>query len=344
MRKATGISDTIHARNQVASVAPKVVSRSLQGNWILNPSAAQRLKRFVWASSTPVLAPRLSLRDSVRVPSIGELLRLYRVRDWVHMLPLPLAMFDFHGPPVVTLVAAGRGIASAFFILAYGFFLNSVCDRQMDFDARKNPLILADAGAYHLPLALLLIANLVLAALSPWPARLATLFCLVWGCLYSMGPRLKSIPITGSLANAVGFASLLFVGMRSPALPPRFGCIVLAFAALLLQNQLIHEAADNGEDRAGGVRTTWLLLGPRWTALLVAVAGLGATAAAAGVMSHSRYTPLLVVTGAAFGVAFPLRLASPGLESNQAARLRVAHRWCAVVFGAGLFTAWRWVN
>jgi 4-hydroxybenzoate polyprenyltransferase len=132
--------------------------------------------------------------------------------------------------------------------------------------------------------------------------------------------------------------------MQDTSLPPRFGYLTLAFATLLLQNQLIHEAADTVEDRAGGVRTTWLMLGPRRTALLAALLGLGVTAAAARLVIPYASTGLVGVCGALFGVAFPLCLAWRGVESNQATRLRIAHRCCALLFGVGLFMAWRWTS
>lgn len=271
-----------------------------------------------------------------------DLLRLYRVRDWIHILPLPLATFDPTAPLSGGLFAAARGVASAFTILAFGFLLNSVADRRLDLDALKNPLILPDAREQKYSLAALLTVAIMLAALAPFPAQMATLSCLVLGYVYSLGPRLKAVPIAGSLANVAGFASLLFLGMRDSTLPSGFEHMVLAFAALLLQNQLIHEAADRIEDLAARVRTTWLTLGPRWTALIAMLSGLGAVAAAMCIpaVAHVR-----IFVGAAvivFGIMFPLLLFWRGNESRYAASLRVAHRWSCVVFGAGLFSAWRW--
>lgn len=264
-----------------------------------------------------------------------------RLRRWAHLLPLPLATYDPHGPRADALLAAARGIASAFAILAFGYLLNSIADRRMDLDVRKNPFIVPGAGEPRQSLAGLVAVSLILAVFSPWPAQLATIACLTLGCVYSIGPRLKCLPIAGSLANVGGFTLLLFVGMRSTSLPPGFGYVVLAFAALLLQNQLIHEAADRVEDEAGGIRTTWLTLGPRWTALVVGLSGFGAAVAAACIVPPLRSGAAAVVAGAAFGLACPLLLVRWGTEPSHAARLRVAHRWCALLFGAVLFTVWR---
>jgi 4-hydroxybenzoate polyprenyltransferase len=132
---------------------------------------------------------------------------------------------------------------------------------------------------------------------------------------------------------------MLFLGMARPALPAGFGTIAIAFTALILQNQLIHESGDRIEDEASGIRTTWLAFGPRWTALFAAGAGSAATVVTASAVGSLRYA-----VGAAFIVAFPLLLAWDGLTAERAARLRVVHRWCAVLCGAALYGAWRdWV-
>jgi len=282
----------------------------------------------------------VSVRPALR-RTIRDLLRLYRVRDWIHMLPVPLATFDLYAPRGRAWLAAGRGVASAFVILAFGFLLNSVSDRQVDRDGRKNPLIIAGAAGYQYSLAVLLVLSLALAAVSPVPARLAIVSCLVLGVVYSVGPRLKSVPVAGSLTNAAGFTLMLFFGMSSATLPAGFGYVALVYATLLLQNQLMHEAGDQLEDRASGIRTTWLTLGPRWTALMAAFAGLGATIAAAHIVPRAAVVPVVAIASMIFVVAFPLLLSWPRLKTREAARLRVIQRWWAVVFGAALYAAWR---
>ena len=282
----------------------------------------------------------LSVRQPLR-RKIRHLLRLYRVRDWIHILPVPLASFDLYAPRGSAWLAAGRGVASAFVILAFGFLLNSVSDRQVDRDGRKNPLIIAGAAGYQYSLAVLLVLSLALAAVSPVPARLAIVSCLVLGVVYSVGPRLKSVPVAGSLTNAAGYTLMLFFGMSSATLPAGFGYVALVYATLLLQNQLMHEAGDQFEDRASGIRTTWLTLGPRWTALMSAFAGLGATIAAVHIVPRAAVVPVVTIASMIFVVAFPLLLSWPRLKAREAARLRVMQRWCAVVLGAGLYAAWR---
>lgn len=274
--------------------------------------------------------------------AIRDLFRLYRVRDWLHFLLLPLATFDARPPLGAALFAAGRGIAMTFAILAFGYLVNSVYDRRMDVDPRKNPLIVPGMGKPRSSLVALPAISLMLALGAPWPAQLAAVSSLAFFYVYSAGPRLKAIPVIGSIANVGLFTPLLFVGMRETSVQPGFLYIVMVCAALVFETQLIHEAADQVEDAAGGIHTTWLTLGARWTALLTALAGLGAAAAAAGMMSGVRSAVVVIIIGAVSGVAFPLLLAWHGADAKQAARLRVTHRWCGTLFGAGLFAAWCW--
>jgi hypothetical protein len=97
---------------------------------------------------------------------IVDRLRLYRIRDWLHILPLPLATFDADVPLDAASIAALRGVVNAFAILAFGFLLNAVSDRHVDRDPRKNVLLAPDAPGYRGSL-------VALPALSLMPRRLA---------------------------------------------------------------------------------------------------------------------------------------------------------------------------
>jgi 4-hydroxybenzoate polyprenyltransferase len=165
---------------------------------------------------------------------------------------------------------------------------------------------------------------------------------LAFAWVYSMGPRLKRIPLVGSLANLGNFAPLLFVGMHGDALPAGFAAVAVAFCAILLQNQLIHEAGDATEDRGGGIRTTWLTLGPAWTTALAAALGLVAAVAAAGAVSPALRAPAALLSAAVFAAAHPLLLWRRAADPPAAARLRLTQRAWAVLFGAALYLAWRW--
>ena len=271
---------------------------------------------------------------------VHDALRLYRVRDWLHFLPLPLATVDPRAPLGAMVWDATRGVATAAAVLAFGYLLNTLADRQMDLDARKNPLIVPGAAEPRTALALLLVASLLLAALGPRPVWIATAVSLFFFSIYSAAPRIKTVPIVGSLANIGMFAPLLLLGLRDEVLPAGIAALVVACGALVLENQLVHEAADEQEDRGGGVRTTWLTVGPRRTAAIAALCGVAASAGAAS-LGGSAALLLGAAAAAVFAVAVPLSLSRLQADAATATRLRMALRWSGLAFGAALLMVWR---
>src|SRR6202041_854684 len=106
----------------------------------------------------------------------------------------------------------------------------------------------------------------------------ATALSLASGAAYSVGPRVKRLPMIGTLANAASFAPLLWVGAASDHLVAWMPTVTFAFVCLLLQNQLLHEAADRTEDCAATVRTTVIWLGDERAGLLASLSGAGLVA------------------------------------------------------------------
>jgi len=260
-----------------------------------------------------------------------------RVRHWAHFLVLPLASVDVGGAHGV--VGAARGTAIAFAVLAFGYLLNGVSDRAMDRSAAKNPLAGAPMVGHHVHGVLFVLAAIAvgLSVTAPLPVVIATLTCLASGAVYSVGPRLKRFPVVCTFLNATNFAPLLWVGLVTDAAPVGLWALTLAFTALLLQNQLLHEAADREEDAQGRIVTTVRAFGSAAAAGTALLLGLAAsvTAFAAGV------SLLVVPFVAVFGVGFPLVLARRGDDSLWMAAARRHHRLAAVVAGALFFLALR---
>jgi 4-hydroxybenzoate polyprenyltransferase len=201
-------------------------------------------------------------------------------------------------------------LAVAGLALAYAYGLNAVTDRGGDASPGKNPLaghrgvaasvygVVAAAGAGCLALAL---------ALGVGAPAAAT---VVAATLYSAGPRLKAIPVVGTLTNLLIFGPLLLLGAEQPRLDGRTGLLVLAFAALLVQNQVLHEVADRDEDSATGDRTTVIAFGLRPALALSAALSLACAAAIValpGVALGARLccAGVVVVGGAASWVLGP---------------------------------------
>lgn len=263
-----------------------------------------------------------------------------RIRHWVHFLVLPFAGLEPSAPQ--GLGAALRGVGIAFFVLAFGYLLNSIADRSMDRSVAKNPLAVGPApGAHAHALLLLLAASAVgLSFAAPPVVVVATLVCLLSGLVYSVGPRLKGLPVVGTLLNVTNFAPLLWVGVAAhpgPSLPT----FTIVFSLLLVQNQLLHEAADREDDARGGLATTVRSLGV--PAASVASAGLGLTLALSVAVSDGAAWAAWAAWAAVvvFGGLFPWLLSRVGATPRAAVRVRIAHRFASAAFGALLFVLLR---
>jgi 4-hydroxybenzoate polyprenyltransferase len=247
--------------------------------------------------------------------------RALRVRQWLHFVPLPLA-----GAPGLVSGACPKGpvlwacLAGALCLgCAYG--INAHADRATDASRRKNPLVGVTASGWALAPALAC-GGLALAAAVPSGGVAAAAVSVVAGVVYSVGPRIKRWPVIGSLANVAIFAPLLL--LVGGARPYGFWGMFVVFAALLLQNQLLHERADAAEDRRAGVRTSAQVLGDAGVpAVGRGLAGLGAAAA---VMWLAWPGALAAIVGLALG-AWLMGQAEP-------ARARRRHRAVALATGA----------
>jgi 4-hydroxybenzoate polyprenyltransferase len=255
-----------------------------------------------------------------------------RVGRWVHFLALPLAGFDAHGG-IPAVMAAVRGMAVAFAVLAFGYTLNAVADRGMDRPGKNTFTTSGTPPFTWVFLTALALSALLLSAGAPPGARVATAVALMSGVVYSVGPRLKRFPVVGSIANLTNFVPLLWVGENGGPGSRSIGSLAMAFACLLLQNQLIHEAADRDEDLTGGVRTTVVAVGPALAGWIAA--GLGGLL----VFDVRATTVLIWPLALVFGAVFPLALARGGTDPRRMAWLRLAHRAASVVAGVTLFLA-----
>lgn len=262
---------------------------------------------------------------------IARWLAYTRARQWAHFLPLPLAGLARAHSLRDAAWRAPASIGACAGVLAFGYLLNAVTDRQMDGDPRKNPLLRERARSFAGPLAALALSSLALASTISPLALAAAAAALASGWCYSAGPRWKSVPFAGTALNVAAFAPLMFLGVRDGDDARALAPLALAFAALLLQNQLLHEAADVEEDRRGGLRTTFAVLGPRGSAAAAMLCGLALCAAAS-------------TDGASLALALcaPLSLLAPvallrAENPHAAASARRWHRLASMAAGAALF-------
>jgi 4-hydroxybenzoate polyprenyltransferase len=273
-------------------------------------------------------------------------LRLYRVRDWLHFLPLPVAGWaaDPGHPGALALVGGVLGWGLG---LAYASAINQAFDDRVDrLWKAKNPVggggTFQRSDAIRLSLPPMVASLAVLAALAP-AGFLPGVALIVAATLYSAPPRLKRFPVLGTLWNLlVGVPGFFFAGRPSIGeLPLR--PLVGLFAVLLLGSQLIHEAQDRDDDVMGEVRTV-ATEGGRSTALLAASALVLATPLiawwlAAGVARRAEITAACAVFAAGWGALLWTRLRCE--DGAELKRLRLRYRYSAMCLGAVVFAAMR---
>ena len=269
-----------------------------------------------------------------------DFLRLYRVLDWLHFLPLPLAGWlagDARSARALVGSIVGWGCA-----LAYMSAINQAFDDQLDRHAGKNPVgaRFHRRGAILLSLPPAVAAVLVVAWLAP-AGLLPMLLLLGAATVYSAPPRLKRVPVVGTLWNIVIALPALFLADRAPLDRPPLRALVGLFALLLLVSQLIHEAEDREDDRAGGVSTLAVLMGARGAlgaAALCLAALPGVTFVLGAGLTHRA--PLVAGT-ALFSAGWLAALAAfvrrGDLRGLRVVRLR--YRYAALVLGALAFLA-----
>jgi 4-hydroxybenzoate polyprenyltransferase len=262
---------------------------------------------------------------------LSRYLRFYRVKDWLHFLPLPLLGW-LSGEGSRGALAAG--LCGWAFALAYTSAINQAFDDRLD-PASKNPRLKREQA---IPLALLpLGASLLVMALFARAGLAAAAAMAVAATVYSAPPRLKRIPVVGTVWNVViALPGFFFAGSALNGWP-----VLALFAVLLLGSQLLHEAQDREDDAAGGVRTVategggGLALGA--ASLLVLTLPLLAFEVA------PRRGAELATASALFSGAWAPTLwrhrRCADLGTFQ--RLRLAYRWSAICLGAAIFTAVR---
>ncbi|MBL8911305.1 MAG: UbiA family prenyltransferase [Archangium sp.] len=258
------------------------------------------------------------MRAAVSTHTTGFLaLRALRAPQWAYFAVLPLAGALTFEP---TRIALSLFVASASLAFAYG--LNAVTERHTDASASKNPLVgfATVPRSVTLTLAACVFLALSGAAILGTSSLIAVSVSLAAGALYSAGPRLKSWPGAGLVANTLIFVPLLSIGVTGRSLPSAFPELSLVFTALLLQNQLVHELADAKEDEAAQALTTARSLGIVGTrALIIGIA-------IAAVLITRSFAALIIPTLITF---------IPGDWSRR----RKAHRLASIVSGAALFAS-----
>ncbi|MBK7974163.1 MAG: UbiA family prenyltransferase [Deltaproteobacteria bacterium] len=262
--------------------------------------------------------------------------RTLRAPQWLHFAVLPaLPLYALlRTAPLEALARFAPGAVVAALSLAFAYGINAIADRHGDRDVAKNPLAglaQAPALAWWAVLGCAALALAVAALGAPWLRLDCTAISLVAGTLYSVGPRVKSLPVVGTLTNAVIFAPLALVVRLEGASPPHMALLLCAFVVLQTQTQLVHEAGDLAEDESSGISSSAVIFGPRAAMNAARILGyVGAFSFVAG-FGLARM-PVIASAATILGGALIGR-ASP----ERASEVRHAHRRLSLAAGAMLF-------
>jgi 4-hydroxybenzoate polyprenyltransferase len=270
-----------------------------------------------------------------------DIARLYRVRDWIHFLPLPLAgWFSSADGTLVSLIGGVFGWALG---LAYTCCINQAFDDRLDSaNIGKNPVGenfgRREAIILSIPPA---VGSLVVVALTSPSGLVAAVTLLIVATLYSAPPRLKRIPGLGTIWNLViGVPGLFYAGQ------PDFSAGALRllgglFAWLLLISQLIHEAKDRDDDRAGGIATVATLTGVRG-ALGAAVFFLALLPPVTWLLSNGVSLRIpLTVASTVFSIGWIVALVARIARRDETGlrQVRLQYRYACLVLGGLAFAA-----
>ncbi len=276
-------------------------------------------------SAAPPVAPDLSAAWTV-----------LRARQWAHFVlvpAIPLTALVLRDP-----LAAARAYlpaaAAASLCLGYAYGLNAIADRHDDVRPSKNPLVRVKRVplAVKTAVAACAIVALSFAGITPHIRLFPVIVSIFWASLYSVGPRLKRLPLLSTAINCGIFAPLAFL-IRDRLQAPDFGLLTLTFVTVQTQAQLIHEVADRDEDLHASVRSTAVAWGGPTTLRAATWLGLGVGAALllAGTWTATRLLAVVTVSAAA-------AVLHGGLPAN-ASVLRRRHRRLALFLGSILFLA-----
>lgn len=266
---------------------------------------------------------------------VRDLLRLYRVRDWLHFLPLPLAgWLAGDARDLRALLGATLGWSLA---LAYMSAVNQAFDDGLDRRAGKNPvgaridrLVALRLAAIPGVLSLAVIVRCAPRGIVP------ALALLLASTAYSAPPRLKRVPLLGTLWNVVIALPGLVLADPTALDRPSLRAQAALFALLLLASQLIHEAEDVDDDRAGGVTTLAVILGARGALALASLVLASLPLASLALAAELPLRALLVLATLAFAAPWcailGARARGGSLASLRALRLR--YRYASLAMGA----------
>ncbi|RJR31678.1 hypothetical protein C4569_01845 [Candidatus Parcubacteria bacterium] len=206
---------------------------------------------------------------------ILDFAKLIRFNEWLDKLWLLIISL------VVLLMATGKNFyfeavaqaAYLFFLLAFGFLLNSVFEKDIDLAVGKNRhLDLFTPGQIKLfILSFLLIVSLLPLFFNNGLAQLYNLMMIILAVFYSMPPLyFKNKPVLGILVPSFlqGPSTLLFLSV-SDINTVYLGLIGAIVLAVNIYMQLIHQVRDFENDKKMNLKTFAVFFGSETTYFMI---------------------------------------------------------------------------
>ena len=198
---------------------------------------------------------RIDIHSRARVESmrLSNLIKTYRIKDWVHYVGLFLLGYSLYQSNVsFSLILQ---VLEVSLVLSYAYSVNQFFDAKMP---RKYA---------YIPLIPLILAAVLMPAFDVTKDVLIAGF-IILSTLYSAPRiRLKSFPIVGSMSNNLGFLLIFLLGASAnlaSALTVKYFLLVFFLQSAA---QFIHEISHMKEDEKEGLTTTALFLGRHRTSL-----------------------------------------------------------------------------
>jgi 4-hydroxybenzoate polyprenyltransferase len=203
-------------------------------------------------------------------------LDLFRVRDWVHVLGLPLLGFLYARmkDPQMTWFYLPLCIIISVLYLAHGYSLNETYDTLKKHKGIYQGFFQEKGISFKRALALSfapLLINLVLSWLVSPGMFLLIIAGAILSYVYSAPPsRFKEIAFADLVINALGFSILFLIGtgLGEGIFPGSF-YLAFLFFIVFIPLQLIHELEHVQEDRAANVKTTVVRCGEKISGNLI---------------------------------------------------------------------------
>lgn len=276
--------------------------------------------------------------------SLVQYLRFFRVRDWVHLLGLPLFGYVFASRAVVFTNSFWLALIPSSLYLAYGYSINECFDSRINGNVEKQ-------GEYSIPFtrAILLsffifIVNLIIVLKFSFEMALLVGFGGITGFLYSGQPfRFKGVPFLGLVFNSLCFTPLFLIGYVSvrPLNPGSFLSAVFIFI-LFLPVDLIHQLNDMAQDRIAGFKTTALTLGVKKTIGLIAISLIILNLWLMFIYRYIRISPVTFFVTLFFSLYvicyLIIRLYKYGRDIGKYG-IKLRFRYIFIVYGIALFVS-----